>query len=55
MKKLFLTAVVSFINSKLSARQFMVVTTYDGDQEEQVDKITTFNLGVGFEVMDGLQ
>ena len=31
----------------------MVVTTYDSDQEENVDKLTA-KLGVGFEVMDGI-
>lgn len=52
MKKLFLTAVVALSTLAASA-QFMVVTTYDGDQAEQVDKLTA-NLGVGFEVMDGI-
>ena len=40
MKKLFLTAEVAFINSLVTAAQFMVVTTYDGDQTENIDKLT---------------
>ena len=52
MKKLFLTAVVALSTLAASA-QFMVVTTYDSDQEENVDKLTA-KLGVGFEVMDGI-
>ena len=31
----------------LSAQNFMVVGTYDGDQEETMDKLTQ-NLGVGY-------
>ena len=52
MKKLFLTAVVALSTLAASA-QFTVVTTYDGDQEENMDKITA-NMGVGFMVMDGI-
>mgnify|MGYP001206958608 FL=1 len=52
MKKLFLTAVVALSTLAASA-QFMVVTTYDGDQEENMDKITA-NMGFGFTVMDGI-
>ena len=50
MKKLFLTAVVTMATLVASA-QFMVVTTYDGDQEENADKITA-NLGVGYMIND---
>jgi len=50
MKKLFLTGVVALCTLVASA-QFMVVTTYDGDQEENMDKITT-NMGVGYMVND---
>ena len=34
MKKLLLTAVVAF-STLVASAQFMVVTTYDGDQEEK--------------------
>jgi hypothetical protein len=50
MKKLFLTAVVTMATLVASA-QFMVVTTYDGDLEENADKITA-NLGVGYMIND---
>ena len=50
MKKLFLTAVVALFTIGASA-QFMVVTTYDNDQEENMDKITT-NMGIGYMVND---
>ena len=50
MKKLFLTGVVALCTLVASA-QFMVVTTYDGDQEENMDKITT-NIGIGYMVND---
>ena len=52
MKKLFLTAVVALSTLAASA-QFMVVTTYDGDQEETADKITA-NMGFGYTIMDGI-
>ena len=52
MKKLFLTAVVALFTLAASA-QFMVVTTYDSDQEETMDQITA-NLGVGFMVSDAI-
>jgi len=52
MKKVLLTMVVAFTTLVASA-QFMVVTTYDGDQEETMDKLTA-NLGIGYEVSDGL-
>ncbi len=50
MKNLFLTAVLAMATLAASA-QFMVVTSYDGDQEENIDKITA-NLGFGYQVMD---
>ena len=50
MKKILLTAVVA-LSTLVASAQFMVVTTYDGDQEESMDKITT-NLGVGYAVND---
>ena len=50
MKKLFLTAVVA-LSTLVASAQLMVVTTYDNDQEENMDKITT-NMGVGFMVND---
>lgn len=52
MKKLFLTAVVA-LSTLVASAQFMVVTTYDGDQEENVDKITA-NMGIGYVVNDAL-
>jgi len=52
MKKLFLTAVVALFTLGASA-QFMVVTTYDNDQEENMDKITA-NMGIGYMVNDAL-
>jgi len=52
MKNLFLTAVLALSTLAASA-QFMVVTTYDGDQEERVDQLTA-NLGFGYQVMDGI-
>ena len=50
MKKLFLTAVVA-LSTLVASAQFMVVTTYDNDQEENMDKITT-NMGIGYMVND---
>jgi|TARA_B100000768_G_C11077320_1_gene289237 hypothetical protein len=50
MKKLLLTAAVAF-STLLASAQFMVVTTYDDDQEETADKITA-NLGLGYMVND---
>ena len=52
MKKLFLTAVAALFTLGVSA-QFMVVTTYDNDQEENMDKITA-NMGIGFVVNDNI-
>jgi hypothetical protein len=50
MKNLFLTGVLAIATLAASA-QFMVVTSYDSDQEENIDKITA-NLGFGYQVMD---
>ena len=50
MKKLFLTAVVA-LSTLVASAQFMVVTTYDNDLEENADKITA-NLGIGYMVND---
>ncbi|MBT4479047.1 MAG: hypothetical protein HOC66_06525 [Flavobacteriales bacterium] len=52
MKKLLLTAVVALSTLAASA-QFMVVTTYDSEQEETMDQITA-NMGVGFMVSDDI-
>ena len=50
MKKILLTVAVAFCTLVASA-QFMVVTNYDNDQEENMDKITA-NMGIGFMVND---
>ena len=50
MKKVLLTAVVA-LSTLVASAQFMVVTTYDGDQLENADKITA-NLGLGYMVND---
>ena len=50
MKKVLLTTAIAF-STLLASAQFMVVTTYDNDQEENADKITA-NLGVGYMVND---
>ena len=50
MKKVLLTAVVA-MSTLVASAQFMVVTTYDGDQEENADKITA-NLGLGYIIND---
>ena len=52
MKNLFLTAVLA-MSTLVASAQFMVVTTYDGDQEETMDMLTA-NLGFGYQVMDGI-
>jgi len=52
MKKVLLTAVVA-LSTLVASAQFMVVTTYDGDQEETMDKITQ-NMGVGYMVNDAI-
>mgnify|MGYP001230300228 CR=1 FL=1 len=51
MKKLILTSAIAFATLFASAQNFMVVTTYDGDQEETMDKITT-NMGFGYALND---
>ena len=50
MKKLILTSAVALMTLVASA-QFTVVTTYDGDQEETMDKVTQ-NFGIGYAVND---
>jgi hypothetical protein len=50
MKKVLLTAVVA-LSTLVASAQFMVVSTYDGDQLENADKITA-NLGIGYMVND---
>jgi hypothetical protein len=52
MKKVLLTAVVA-LSTLVASAQFMVVTTYDGDQEESMDKLTA-NMGVGYMVNDAI-
>jgi hypothetical protein len=52
MKKLFLTAVVA-LSTLVASAQFMVVTTYDNDQEENMDKITA-NMGIGYMLSDAI-
>ncbi len=47
MKKLFLTSAIALSTLFASAQNFMVVTTYDGDQEEMMDKVTQ-NFGFGY-------
>tara|TARA_R110001592_G_scaffold6133_4_gene33261 strand:- start:9351 stop:9776 length:426 start_codon:yes stop_codon:yes gene_type:complete len=50
MKKLFLTSAVALMTLVASA-QFTVVSTYDGDQEESLDKVTQ-NVGFGYSLND---
>ncbi len=50
MKKVLLTAVVA-LSTLVASAQFMVVTSYDGDQVETMDKITS-NMGIGYMVND---
>tara|TARA_X000000368_G_scaffold406995_1_gene385927 strand:+ start:254 stop:703 length:450 start_codon:yes stop_codon:yes gene_type:complete len=52
MKKVLLTAVVA-LSTLVASAQFMVVTTYDGDQEENMDKLTA-NMGIGYMVSDAI-
>ena len=52
MKKMLLTAAIAF-TSLIASAQFMVVTTYDSEQEETMDQITA-NMGVGFMVSDDI-
>jgi opacity protein-like surface antigen len=51
MKKIFLTSAIALSTLLASAQNFMVVTTYDGDQEETMDKITQ-NIGFGYALND---
>ena len=52
MKKLLLTGFFAFATMFASA-QLMVVTTYDDDQEESIDKITA-NMGIGYSINDNI-
>ena len=49
MRKLILTSAIAFATLFASAQNFMVVTTYDGDQEETMDMLTQ-NLGFGYAI-----
>ena len=51
MKKVFLTVAVALTTLFASAQNFTVVTTYDGDQEDMMDKMTQ-NFGFGYAVND---
>ena len=51
MKKFILTSAIAFATLFASAQNFMVVTTYDGDQEETMDMLTQ-NFGFGYAVND---
>ena len=51
MKKLILAFAVAFSTICASAQNFMVVSTYDGDQEVTMDKVTQ-NLGFGYALND---
>ena len=51
MKKLILTAAIAFSTLFASAQNFTVIGTYDGDQEETMDKLTQ-NLGFGYALND---
>ena len=52
MKKVLLTAAIAFGTLFASAQDIMVVTTYDGDLEGA--EAITANIGVGYQVMDGI-
>ena len=52
MKKVLLTAVFAFATMFASA-QIMVVTSYDDDQEETIDKLTA-NMGIGYSINDNI-
>jgi len=47
MKNLILTSAIAFSTLFASAQNFTVVSTYDGDQEETMDKVSQ-NLGFGY-------
>ena len=51
MKNLILTCAIALSTLFASAQNFMVVTTYDGDQEETMDMFTQ-NFGFGYAVND---
>ena len=51
MKNLILTSAIAFSTLFASAQNFTVVSTYDGDQEETMDKVTQ-NIGFGYVVND---
>tara|TARA_R110001592_G_scaffold70344_2_gene215688 strand:- start:6133 stop:6558 length:426 start_codon:yes stop_codon:yes gene_type:complete len=51
MKKLILTSAIAFATLFASAQNFMVVSTYDGDQEETMDMLTQ-NMGFGYAIND---
>ena len=51
MKKFILTSAIAFATLFASAQNFMVVTTYDGDQEDTMDMLTQ-NFGFGYAVND---
>ena len=51
MKKLFLTSAIALLTLFDSAQNFMVVSTYDGDQEETMDMVTQ-NVGFGYALND---
>jgi len=52
MKKVLLTAVIAF-STLIASAQFMVITNYDNDREEIMDKFTA-DLGIGYMVNDAL-
>ena len=49
MKNLILALAVTFSTVCASAQNFLVIGTYDGDQEETMDKVTQ-NLGFGTKI-----
>ena len=51
MKNLILALAVTFSTVCASAQNFLVIGTYDGDQEETMDKVTQ-NLGFGYALND---
>ena len=51
MKKIFLTTVVALATTLSASAQFMVITNYDDDKEDMLDKLTA-NIGIGFMVND---
>ena len=53
MKKLILTSAIAFSTLFASAQNFMVVSTYDGDQEEMMDNLSV-GVGYSFNLWKGL-